>query len=198
MLTYYGLSTENYTTRVWLGGPVQPDPAQKQLTMRFFSSKCLMIMTLLLVDAFRAPLKKGGLKNNKGLKKGGGHVLKVIGETGLGVVSLSAALAILNSLEADTDPSDAEMMSLIGAERERLLSLNSSSWETPLACGGSAAGISVLVICVCLIRIIRNRKSSNQGEVKETRTVTVSAVKEQNSGLQFGDVSMKNLQSLDI
>ena len=130
------------------------------------------------------------------MRKGGGHVLKVIGETGLGVVSLSAALAILNSLEAETDPTDAEMMSLIGAERERLMSLN-SSWEYPL--GGSAAGISALVIIIFLIRMIRNRNrkssSSKQGEMKETRIVIGSAVKDQDNGLQFGDIKMQNLDA---
>ena len=163
--------------------------------MRFFSMS-MMLLTLLLVEAFRAPLKKGGVKKNKLLKKGGANVLKVLGETGLGVISLSAALAILNSLEADTDPSDQEILSLIGAERERLLSLSRSSWVTPVA-WGSSAGISILVFFVFIFRIIR-RKRSKQGERKETRRVTVSIVKEQNTsppGLQFGEV---NLQTLDI
>ena len=149
-----------------------------------------------MVEAFRAPLKKGGVKKNKLLKKGGVSVLKVMGETGLGVVSLSAALAILNSLEADTDPSDQEMLTLIGKERERLMSLSNSSWVTPVAWGSSATGIAILVIFVCIFKIIR-RKRTKQGELKEKRMVTVSTVKEQNtspSGLQFGDV---NLQTLD-
>ena len=152
----------------------------------------MILLILVLSEAFKASLKKGGLKKKGGLRKGGGHVLKVIGETGLGVVSLSAALAILNSLEAETDPTDAEMMSLIGAERERLMSLN-SSWEYPL--GGSAAGISALVIIIFLIRMIRNRKSSKQGEMKETRIVIGSAVKDQDNGLQFGDIKMQNLDA---
>ena len=152
-------------------------------------------MMLVLAEAFKASLKKGGLKKKLGLRKGGGHVLKVLGETSLGVVSLSAALAILNSLEAETDPTDADMMALIGAERERLMSLNSTSWESPIAWGGSAAGISALVIFIFLIRMIRNRKSNKQDERKKTTIVIGSAVKEQENGLQFGDVNMRNLEA---
>ena len=159
--------------------------------MRFFSTVTMILMMLVLAEAFKASLKKGGLKKKSGLRKGGGHVLKVIGETGLGVVSLSAAIAILNSLEAETDPTDEDMMALIGAERERLMSLNSSSWNSPIAWGGSTAGISALVIFIFLIRLIRNRKQDGK---KKTTIVLGAAVKEQD-GLQFGEVNMRNLEA---
>ena len=149
----------------------------------------MLLVILISVESFKAPLKKGGVKKNKLLKKGGVNVLKVMGETGVGVVSLSVALAILNSLEADTDPSDKEMLTLIGKERERLMSLSSSSWVSPVAWGGSATGIAVLVTFVCIFRIIRKKKS-RQGERKEVKMVSVSTIKENDapSGIQFGEV----------
>ena len=127
------------------------------------------------------------------MKKGGKQALKIIGETGLGVVSLSAVLAILNSLEADTDPTDKEMMSLISAERERLMGLNRSAWESPLAWSGGVAGLSALAIIIYLIRMIRNRKFRKQRETKETRIILGSARKDKD--LQFGDIRMQNLDA---
>ena len=169
-----------------LGWASPPQSVATATAMRFCSMIVFVLLVLVIYDALKPPLKKGGLK------KGGKRALKVIGETGLGVVSLSAALAILNSLEQDTDPADEQMMSLISAERERLMGLGRSAWESPLAWSGGAAGLSALAVILYLIRMIRNRKIKKEKETKETRVIIGSARKDEESGsLQFGDIRMQ-------
>ena len=148
-----------------------------------------LLLVVIVVETFKVPLKHKAPKSKASLmKRGGWKGLKVAGETGVGIVSLTAALAILSSIEGDTDPEDTEMLDRIAKERERLMSLNSSNWVSPVAWGGSASGIVVLMAFVIIFRIIRKNKSKQESR-KEVKMVSVSTIREKEpSRIQFGEV----------
>ena len=125
--------------------------------MRYRTVCGIFLLYLLVTNALK-PVK---------MRKGGKKALKIMGEAGLGVISLTAALGILNSLEKEVDPSDEEMQKLIDAERKRLLGLGKSVWQNPWTWSGGFAGLSTLAVILYVIRMIRNRNRHSNKE-KET------------------------------
>ena len=150
---------------------------------------CLLLFVVVAAETFRVPVKNRASKSKASLmKRGGWKGLKVAAETGAGIVSLTAALAILSSIEGDTDPGDTEMLERIAKERERLMALNSPSWVSPVAWGGSASGIAVLMTFVIIFRCIRKNRTRKESR-EEVKMVSVSRSREMEpSGIQFGDV----------
>ena len=83
------------------------------------------------------------------------------------------------------------MMQLINAERERLMGLGRSAWQSPWMWTGGAAGLSTLAVILYLIKMMRNRRKEGRKE-KETRVIIGSARKDEETGtLQFGDIRME-------
>ena len=115
-----------------------------------------------------------------------------MGEAGLGVMSLTAAIGILNSLEKTLDPEDAEMQGLIDAERKRLLGLGSSVWQSPWPYTGGFAGLSTLALVLYLIKMMRRRQSMRQNEPTDQGTTTVifGGTRKESDEIQFGDIKM--------
>ena len=154
--------------------------------MRYRRVCACLLLSLLFTSALK-PVKIG---------KKGKKAIKIVSEAGLGVMSLTATLGILNSLEKSMDPDDGEMSKLIEAERKRLLGLGTSAWQSPWPWTGGFAGLSTLALILYLIRMMRNRQttSTKQKEPKEpsdqgTTTVIFSAARKDEE-IQFGDIRM--------
>ena len=144
----------------------------------------MFLLSLLMTDAMKKV--KIGKKSKKSLK--------IMGEAGLGVASLTAALGILSSLEKSLAPEDTDMKKLIEAERQRLLGLASNVWSTPWPYTGGVAGLSTLALVLYLIRVMRRRISRRLNENGDQGTTTVifgNPRKETDEEyIQFGDVKM--------
>ena len=164
----------------------------------------LLLLAVVVAETFKTYSKYKVPKSGSLLKRGGWKGLKVAGETSIGIASLTAALAILSSIEGNTDPGDKEMLERIAKERERLIALNSTNWTAPLAWGGSASGIVVLVTFIIVFRCIRRNNRTRKDSREEIKLVSVSASREkepsglQPTGLQFGDVGEFQIKTANI
>ena len=157
----------------------------------------LLLLAVVVAETFKMYAKHKAPKSGSLLKRGGWKGLKVAGETSVGIASLTAALAILSSIEGNTDPGDKEMLERIARERQRLMELNDPKWMSPLAWGGSASGVIVVLVFIIVFRCIRRNRSRNENR-EEIRMVSVSASREKDqAGLQFGDVHIKPVAAGD-
>ena len=143
----------------------------------------VMFLISLLITNGMKPVKIG--KKSK-------KAIKIVGEAGLGVMSLTAAIGILNSLEKSLDPEDTDMKKLIEAERQRLLGLGSSVWNSPWPYTGGFAGLTTLALVLYLIRMMRRRHSTRQKEPTDQGTTTVifGGTRKESDEIQFGDIKM--------
>ena len=145
----------------------------------------MLLLTLLVTDSLK-PVKIG--KKSK-------KTLKIVGEAGLGVASLTAAIGILNSLENSLAPEDHEMKKLIEAERQRLLGLASNIWSTPWPYTGGFGGLATLALVLYLIRVMRRRNSRKQNVTGDQGLTTVVFGKprrenEDDEVIQIGDIQI--------
>ena len=134
------------------------------------------------------PIKsKGSYQKGSLLKRGSWKSLKVAGETSVGIASLTAALAILNSIESNADPTDAVLMEKIAKERKRLMALQDTDWVPHLAVGGSVSSVIIVLVFLIVFRAIRRKRAGNRsmnGNGGESQR--------EGAGLQFGDIQVRH------
>ena len=127
----------------------------------------ILLLVVIIISASTEGLKsfKAGKKTKK--------TMKIAGEAGVGVASLTAAMAILNSIERSLAPEDKEMKNMIELEKKRLMGLSSSVWNSPWPYGG-VASLVMLALATYIIRILKRRSSrAQQADVKDHGTTRV-------------------------
>ena len=151
---------------------------------------CVFLMVFVASEALMLPIKsKGSYQKGSLLKRGSWKSLKVAGETSVGIASLTAALAILNSIESNADPTDAVLMEKIAKERKRLMALQDTDWVPHLAVGGSVSSVIIVLVFLIVFRAIR-RKRSRDGN--RSMNGNGGEIQREGAGLQFGDIQVRH------